>query len=116
MTEANAPVPQETLHPYDAGYRALRTDPPTASVLRCNECLESFPIQPERDADPELAEKRFLADHAYRHANPDHNNGYVEFTITRTRRVRSTEVAFPHRRPLPRPTAAAVPAAASPTN
>ena len=109
MTKVNAPVPQETLHPYDAGYRALRTDPPVASVLQCNECPESTTIEPERDADPELAEKRFLADHAYRHANPDHNNGYVEFTITRTRQVRSAEAAFPHRRPLPRPAAAANP-------
>ena len=106
MTEATAPVPQETLHPYDAGYRALQTDPPTASVLQCNECRESTTIEPERDGDPELAEKRFLADHAYRHAAPDHNNGYVEFTIPRTRRVRSAEVAFPHRRPRPRPAAA----------
>lgn len=110
MTETNAPVPQETLHPYDAGYRALRTDPPTASVLHCNECRESLALKPEQEGDPELAEKRFLADHAYRHANPDHNNGYVEFTITHTRQVRSAEVAFPRQRPLPRPTAAAVPA------
>ena len=109
MTKANAPVPQENPHPYDAGYRALRTDPPTASVLHCNECRKSLAVKPEQDSDPELAEKRFLADHDYRHADPDHNNGYVEFTITHTRQVRSTEVAFPHRRPLPRPMGNAVP-------
>ena len=116
MTKANAPVPQEALHPYDAGYRALKTDPPAASVLQCNECRESLAVKTEQDADPELAEKRFLADHAYRHADPDHNNGYVEITITRTQQVRSTEVAFPHRRPLPRPAATTVPAAAIPVN
>ena len=106
MTEANSPVPQETLHPYDAGYRPLRTAPPAASVLHGNKCRESTTIEPEREADPELAEKRFLADQAYRHADPDHNNGYAEFTITRTRQVRSTEVVFPRQRPLPRPAAA----------
>ena len=104
MTEANTPVPQESLHPYDAGYRAIKVDPPTTTVLRCDECRETLTVSPERDQ--EQSETRFLADHAYRHADPDRNNGAVDFTITHSQQFRSGETAFPHRRPMPRPNAA----------
>ena len=102
MTEANIPVPREARHPYDAGYRAIKADPPATSVLRCDECRETLTLNPDQD-DPKQTETRFLTDHAYRHSDPDRNNGSVDFTITHSQPVRSGEVAFPHRRPMPRP-------------
>ena len=105
MNEANTPVPQEALHPYEAGYRAIKADPPITSVLRCDECRETLALGPEQ-GNPEPAETRFLTDHAYRHSDPDRNNGSLDFTITHSRPVRSGEVAFLHRRPMPRPRAA----------
>ena len=108
MTEADTPVPREARHPYDAGYRAIKADPPATSVLRCDECRETLTLIPEQD-DPKPAETRFLADHACRHAAPDRNDGSVDFTIPHRQPVRSGEVAFstagpcPASRPRPRP-------------
>lgn len=56
---------------------------------------------PEQD-DPKPSETRFLADHACRHADPDRNDGSGDFTITHRHPVHSGEVAFPHRRSIPR--------------
>ena len=105
MTEANTPVPQEARHPYDAGYRTIKADPPATSVLHCDECRETLTLSPDQD-DPEQAETRFLTDHACRHADPDRNDDCVDFTITHSQPVRSGEAAFPHRRPCPAPGAA----------
>lgn len=108
MTEANIPVPRDPgILPTPSTGPLKRTRPPPASCAA--ECRETLTLIPEQD-DPKPAETRFLADHAYRHADPDRNNGSVDFPIPHSQPVRSGEVAFPHRRPIPRP-GAATPAA-----